>query len=268
MAPDNDIAAIRRLLPGRLVVGLAIALIFACLLGLFLLAYADSRSQVNTVIALATEIAGITPELPPTSTPPLPTASPTPVPLPDSCADVKEQDPEAADGLYTLYLGSDANNPVTIYCHSMAEAPAAYLEFANSGSGANYATTAYPGQELVTIYSRVRLDLQTLVVDITDRTFATTSGALPDATLITGNDYATAVGCNAGEAGAAVAQANIDLTGTPFAIAESVTFTIRGHEIEGSEPSISPDRKIVNLEVGGRCGWIAPAGGPTLAYAP
>jgi hypothetical protein len=268
MASANSLGQIRRFLPGWLVATLAIALMFACLLGVFLFAYADSRSQAATVIALATDIAAMTPELPPTPTLPLPTASPTPVPLPASCTDVKDQDPEAADGVHTLYLGGDVNNPVTIYCHNMAEMPAAYLEFANSGDGFNYATTSYPGQELITSYTRIRLDLQTLVVDLADRTFATTTGALPDSGLITGNDYATAVGCNAGEAGTVFGQANIDLTGTPFAVAESVTFVVRGQESEGGEPEIGPDRKIINLAVGGRCGWIAPAGDLTLAYVP
>lgn len=268
MAEVNGVGKIRRLLPGWLAATLATALMFVCLLGVFLFAYADSRSQTAAVIALATDIAAMTPELPPTPTRPLPTASPTPVPLPASCTDVKDQDPEAADGIYTLYLGRDADKAVTIYCHNMAEAPAAYLEFASSGSGANYATTAYPGQELVTVYTRVRLHLQTLVVDTTDRTFAESSGAAPEPGLITGTDYATAVGCNAGEAGTVLGQANIDLTGTPFALAESVTFVVEGQGSEGGEPGITPDRKVVDLSAGGRCGWIEPAGDLMLAYAP
>ena len=268
MALGNNLEKIRRFLPGWLLATLAIALMFVCLLGVILFAYAGSRSQTAAVIALATDIAALTPELPPTPTQPLPTAPPTPVPLPASCTDVRDQDPEAADGSYTLYLGRDAGKAVTIYCHNMAEMPAAYLEFASSGQAFNYASTAYPGQELVTSYTRVRLDLQTLVVDVTDRTFAETSGSAPEPGLITGTDYATAVGCNAGEAGAAVGQANIDLTGTPFALAESVTFVVRGQESEGGEPDITPDRKVVDLSAGGRCGWIAPAGDLMLAYAP
>ena len=268
MASSDTLVTIRRFLPGWLAATLASAVMFVCLLGVFLFAYADSRNQTAAVIALATEIAAVTPELAPTPTLPLPTASPTPVPLPSSCADLRDQDPEAADGTYTLYLGRDADKAVTIYCHNMAETPAAYLEFANSDDGFNYASTGYPGQELITHYSRVHLDLQTLIVDVTDRTFAETSGSAPEPGLITGTDYATAVGCNAGEAGTVVAQANIDLTGTPFLVAESVTFVVRGQESEGSDPEISPDRKTVNLAVGGRCGWIAPAGNLTLAYAP
>ena len=56
---------------------------------------------------------------------------------PTSCRDIATQNPNATDGDYWLY---HSGGPVTVYCHSMTDNPAAYISLTkrhrayNSGS--------------------------------------------------------------------------------------------------------------------------------------
>ena len=198
----------------------------------------------------------------------VPTAVPTPILSPMTCADIQYSAPTAADGDYTLFLNRNPAYPVNIYCHNMAGSPAEYLSFANTGDSANFASTAYPNDELITRYAKVRIDLHHLTLDPTDRTFATVSGTVPLYSRVPYNDYGRAVGCNEAQPGAAFGRANIDLTGTNFTLDESLTFTLAGAEAEGSGAQMSQGGQVVNLQAGGRCGWIAPDGALQLNYVP
>lgn len=198
----------------------------------------------------------------------VPTAVPTPVLPPMTCADIQASDPLASDGEYTFFLNRNLAYPTNIYCHNMAGNPKEYLTLNNTGENANFASTAYPGEELITRYAKVRIDLHHLTLDPTDRTFATVSGTVPFYSRVPYNDYGRAVGCNEAQPGAAFGRANIDLTGTNFALDESVTFTLNGAEAEGSGAQISQARQLVQLEAGGRCGWVAPDGALQLNYVP
>src|SRR5687767_8377185 len=61
---------------------------------------------------------------------------PEPQPEPryaETCAALHQDDPSAADGPYTLYLGGDKTKPWTAYCADMATAPIEYFVFAATG---------------------------------------------------------------------------------------------------------------------------------------
>lgn len=198
----------------------------------------------------------------------VPTAVPTPILSPMTCADIQHSDPTAADGEYTLYLNRNQAYPATIYCHNMAGSPIEYLTLNSTGDNANFASTAYPNDELITRYAKLRIDLHNLVLDPTDRTFATISGTVPPYSRVPYNDYGRAVGCNESQPGAAFGRANIDLIGTAFALDSTIAFTLAGADAEGSGAQMSENGQTVNLQAGGRCGWVAPDGPLQLVYVP
>jgi hypothetical protein len=218
----------------------------------------DETTEVIVIIA--------TPTI--TSTLPAPTAVPTPVLPPMTCSDLQRHDPLVTDDEYTLFLNRNPAFPVSIYCHNMTAVPAEYITLNNTGDNTNFASTAYPDDELITRYAKVRVDLHTLVLDPTDRTFATVTGSVPFYSNVPYNDYGRAVGCNEARPGIALGRGNIDLSGTNFTLDETAAFTLRGTDVEGSGAQIAPDGLIVTLEAGGRCGWVAPDGPLHLNYVP
>lgn len=257
---------------------LGMLLIFLCVGGALLFSFINNRRE-NTAAtataeaeatATAMAAAAITPTLP------LPTGTPTPIPNPSSCAQIREQNPQAADGEYALYLNGDETLPFAVYCHNMVAGPAEYLSLNSSGL-ANYSLISYPEGALVTRYERIRFNPATLIVDRADMTFAIFPAQVEGYTAITGEnvsgypvgatDYARAEGCNRGTSSAPPGRANIDLGGTDFVVAESVIFASSGGGIENPVADISEDRKVVDLSINGRCAQIQPQGALRLAYA-
>ncbi|MFT3771831.1 MAG: fibrinogen-like YCDxxxxGGGW domain-containing protein [Minicystis sp.] len=181
---------------------------------------------------------------------------------PTSCAAVKAANPAAADGLYTILV---AGNPVSLHCAGMASAPAEYLPLASTGAGQNFSRYA-PGQ--ITTYTKVRFHPDTLTVDIADATFSTTVGT--DVQNFPSVKYATAQDCISPESSAGTA--NIDLTGTPFALAPN-QFSTQGYLAAGSVTNgVRGPNKSANLTGGGYCGTTSTAGYGTtplqLVYQP
>jgi hypothetical protein len=191
---------------------------------------------------------------------------------------LRQQNPAAADGEYILYLQGNSEQPFTVYCHNMTGQPAEYLTFVNSGGPYNYAMISYSAGAIVTHYEKIRFNPLTLVVDRSDRTFASFPGevsgyiAVPADALtdypVGASDYAWAEGCNQGETGAPPGQANVDLVGTEFALSESVVFVYEGGAVQEPTAEISADRKVATLTIGGRCAHIGPAEPFRLSYAP
>ncbi|MFH1723764.1 MAG: thrombospondin type 3 repeat-containing protein, partial [Elusimicrobiota bacterium] len=136
---------------------------------------------------------------------------------PRSCADILDGYPGAPDGEYTIYPN---NQIIPVYCHDMASGnPAEYLSLVNTGPGINYsqytAGGAVPGTDVVTHYAKIRFDPATLIVDIGNRTFASSTGQVHHGGKpVTWMPYGTAEGCNWGPHG----RGNIDLRGTPFRV--------------------------------------------------
>ena len=179
--------------------------------------------------------------------------------LPESCQDIHDGDPTATDGVYTIY--PNGNTQVfDVYCNDMAGTPSEYLELQNTGGLYNfgqYTTEIWPslGTTVKTSYQKIRLDPATLMVDIGDQTFATSSGSRKHgSTTVTSMPYGVAMDCEAWYSQTGVA--NIDLSGTPFAVAD--TFSVGGYKAAGTA-TFSQDNQIVNLNGGGYCGWITPS---------
>jgi len=186
--------------------------------------------------------------------------------LPECCQDIRDADSTASDGVYTIY--PNGNTQVfDVYCNDMAGTPSEYLELQNIGGPYNYAQYtaggASPGTDVKTSYQMIRLDPATLMVDIGDQTFATTTGFLYHSSSTRGNyypvnsvSYGVAFDCKS--MGSKTGVGNIDLSGTPFAVID--TFTICGWGQAGNA-IFSQDNQIVNLNGGGYCGGSMPAPG-------
>lgn len=175
-------------------------------------------------------------------------------PPPASCADIKAATPPAGDGVYRLHIDHDLAKPWWAYCHDMATSPAEYLSLQYVGGDYNFsqytAGGAVSGTDVRTNYTKVRIDPETLLVDISDQTFTTSSGQLTHGgTSVTSMPYGVAMSCDATDSGLA----NIDLRGTPFAVATG-GFQQGGTANSGSATYSSDDR-VVDITGGGYCGW-------------
>ena len=172
-----------------------------------------------------------------------------------SCADVRAANPSAADGAYTIYPNKHILN---VYCANMASSPAEYLTLQNSGGSFNFSQMtgggAIPSGNLVTHFTKIRIDPSTMVVNTGDFAFSSSSGSQRGLTQLA---LGVAADCNSPNSHTGVA--NIDLNGLPFQIAES--FRIGGFVPNGST-SFSNSNQTVNLTGGGFCGWNAEASQP------
>ena len=178
--------------------------------------------------------------------------------LPESAQDIRDADPTATDGEYTIY--PNGNTQIfSVYCYDMATNPREYLSLPNNGGSYNFgqytAGGASPGTNVKTNYQKIRIDPATLQVDIGDQTFATSSGSLfHGSTHVTSMPYGVAMDCITPYSQSGIA--NIDLSDTPFAVAD--TFTVGGYMAAGSA-TFSQNNQIVNLNGGGYAGWITPS---------
>lgn len=171
-----------------------------------------------------------------------------------SCQEIRDRYPEAADGEYIIYPDGQWFN---VYCHDMAGTPREYLSLVNTSGSSNFsqytAGGASPGTDVRTYYEKLRIDPDTLLVDISDQTFATSTGELhhADVETVTSMPYGVAMGC----ASSANGLANIDLRGTPFTVND--TFILDGYMPTGDSVFSAGDQ-VVDLTGGGNCGWILP----------
>lgn len=163
------------------------------------------------------------------------------------------------DGSYTLYYMGDPAMPWTAYCRDMASAPLEYLtlpsaatNFAQYTAGGQYAT----GTSVLTSYRRVRFVVDVGMVDISDRTFATSTGELQEegthSATVTSMPYGVAASCDDTASGSAM----IDLTGTAFAVT-SGQFMPGGYLGTGAA-TYSSGNHVVSITGGGYCGWDGP----------
>lgn len=158
------------------------------------------------------------------------------------------------DGAQVLYIASDLTRPWTARCVDGET----YLPLAHTGIDENYsqykAGGYSPGTDVVTRYAAVRFDPVSMLVDVSDQTFTTSSGSLqgPGGT-ITSMPYGVAMDC-VSKLGTTAA-ASVDLRDTPFAIRNNV-FSAGGFQM-ASGASISSDAKLALLRGGGECGWVS-----------
>jgi len=175
-------------------------------------------------------------------------------PPPASCLDIRTATPQAGDGAYVLHIGHDPAKPWTAHCHNMATSPAEYLSLPHVGPSENFsqytAGGAVSGTDVRTRYGKIRIDPATLLVDISDQTFTTSTGQLTHGgEAVTSMPFGVAMSCDASASGVG----NVDLRGTPFAVA-TAEFLQGGTSSSGSATYSSNDR-VVSLTGGGYCGW-------------
>ncbi len=181
-----------------------------------------------------------------------------------TCADIVAASPGAADGDYTLYLGGDASKPWQAYCADMATTPVEYLPLVMLLGDHNFsqytAGGASPGTNVRTSYLRVRIDPATLMIDIGDQRFSSSTGSLQHSSsdLVTSMPFGVAMSC-----GASDGLANIDLGGTPFAIADA--FAAHGAGGHG-QAAMDTAQRVAAIEGGGYCGWVSTADAPFNPY--
>jgi hypothetical protein len=250
-------------------------IVLAFYLGYVLLnkgAIVQDNAEATTIALIATQIATLQPSPPPPTR--FVTATPSPTPRPSSCAMLKQQQPNAEDGTYTIYL--QGKTAVSLYCHNIANNPTDYLSLPATDSGGNFSLISYPEGAIVTLYEKVRLNPSSLIIDATDRSFTVLAESLAGYNAISGeqlasypvtaSDFAVATGCNRNQQNAPLGRANIDLSGTPFVVSQEISFASYGGEVQEASSVVSEDGKTVNLAVNGRCGIIQPSSPIQLLY--
>jgi hypothetical protein len=180
-----------------------------------------------------------------------------------SCGDIHRHLVKAPDGDYLLY---NSGNLFTVFCDDMSSnMPREYIDLVKTGYGANFsqytAGGASPGTSVRTSFARLRVNPNSLTVDIGDLTFARSAGSLmhSGSVKVTSMPYGVAMSCTAPQAPNGTG--NIDLRYTPFQV--SNTFTVGGSSAKGSA-TVTRDNQVVALNGGGYCGWIAPSHSPQL----
>jgi hypothetical protein len=181
---------------------------------------------------------------------------------PATCAEIKARFPAAVDESFKLYVGADPAKPWTAFCANMATTPREYLTLTGDNFGQYTSGGASPGTSVRTTFAKVRLDPATLAIEISDRKFAATTGALTHSnnTAVTAMPYAVAMDCRGMQSSAG--SASIDLRNTPFVLGPASTFTRLGNQASSSL-NLSSGNQVAQLTGGGFCGWLAPTGTPS-----
>lgn len=199
-------------------------------------------------------------------------------PLPRSCLDIHNAG-VTVDGMYVIDVDGPGPTPAfSVYCNRMTTVePLEYLELpANLEAGVPGANVSgyagggpgCPSPPVTLVFFKVRLNVQTLQIDPTDRTFAYFE---EDAGSLAANpsfEYGAAGSCL--YEGDMSGRGNVDLTGTPFRMTMNTVFVPAGFQPAGTS-MFSVDRKRVDLTGGGYSGWCeipADAGGIGLEFAP
>ena len=200
-----------------------------------------------------------------------------PPPLPSSCADLAIQRGPLPDGLYMVDPDGAAGpiKPFKVHCAGMrTPAPKDYLPLVNTYSNFNYVKVRGGGAcgckavPLVRHFTKIRLDVAELVVDTKDFAFAPVDeGGLEcwknqkgacgtfDAT-----PYGSASDC---AQDGSESLANIDLSGTPFAIDPRVKFGTWGFQANGEFKFLNGEHTAVDITGHGDCGGFG-VDGPLL----
>ena len=180
--------------------------------------------------------------------------------VPETCSDLLPHLPADTDGEYTLFLGGDTDKPYTVYCADMATTPREFLTLTGENFAQYTAGGSSPGTSVRTTYTRVRFVVDGPAIDITDRTFATSTGMLDHANSnmqVTSMPFGTAMDCRGNHSATGVAA--IDLRNTQFALVGSGSFQSGGFQ-PGSSLSITSNNQVAAITGGGSCGWVSPLG--------
>ena len=179
---------------------------------------------------------------------------------PVTCASIRAAQGSLADGNYALR--TTEGNTFVAWCHQMSSsAPTSFLTIPQNGVDQNY-TTWSGSRDLITRYSKVRLDVATMRVSTTDMTFAASFNAPvfgPGVNLYS-MPFARPSDCRA--PGSRTGRGNVDLNGTPFALNAYFTAegwypngTVNGRTVGWGERYLVTAKRAV-LTGGGHCGSL------------
>ncbi len=181
---------------------------------------------------------------------------------PQTCADLAAHGVAVHDSSHTLYLDGDSAKPWTVYCAGNGGSAHEYLSLTGSNDAMYAAGGASNGTDVKTSFTKVRFVVAMQKLDISDRTFATSTGMLTHSnsnTKVTSMPYGVAMDCKGTNSQSGVA--NIDLTATAFALSGSSAWAVSGVGAKGSA-SLSSGNQKAQIKGGGNCGWDAPVGAP------
>ncbi|MBX9246193.1 immunoglobulin domain-containing protein [Actinotalea ferrariae] len=171
-----------------------------------------------------------------------------------SCADVAAAVPGAADGTYAITVFGQT---LDVWCADMAGAPVEYLSLGAGNTSLNGVGGDVWGSDVVTTYSRVRLQLpaaagEPFTVLRTDRRFSTSTGvqARPGSTT----DWVAFAG--GGNCGGNPGRAEVSFAGTPFAV-EAAEFAVYGWDASGAVAQVTPQQ--LSMWSAGWCSSVGPA---------
>jgi hypothetical protein len=176
---------------------------------------------------------------------PDPVQEPEPIAFPSSCMEAGNGK-VLADGDQKLYFQNNEQLAWTAWCHDGNE----YLTLSNETS--NYGELSDATGSVRTEYSRIRIDAETLTIDVTDHTYTKSNGHLTaNAVDVTVMPLGVAMACGA----SVYATTMIDLQGTPFAI--SSVFAARGIAAHGGSTTYNDEQTFEGFAEGD-CGYLAP----------
>lgn len=260
------VVEIRPIIPTWLASIVGFLIPFVCLFATIGYTYVESKNAAATATTEAIALANLA--LTPTVTP-IPTATPRPVVYPTSCAQLKvfkQENGEAPDpnigwedGEYELFANGLTTLPMSLYCHEMnTSKPSEYITLQQVGETANYSRYTYEDGEIMVTFEKIRVDPFSLVVDITDRTFAKTVDTRIEQEFDP-PDFGSAKGCTALQSNPVAGQANVNLTGTQYALpAVESLFVAEGKGLVTQSVIESEEGLTLDLSVNGACGWLFP----------
>lgn len=237
----------------------------------------ENDDEPDTANPSSTPVATTSPSTSPSTAAATPTPVPTPPPVVSlrSCADVKAHSEVPTDGEYTIDLDGDSGSkvPFKIYCVGMQTAsPVEYLSLlktkAQGFSQLNYSKSATGGTctaaaDYYLYVEKVRFNLSSLEVDITDKTFTSDSGNKTAHTSCPGYPatyWGSVHNCKASYDASSVSV--IDLTGLPFKIAADQQWSDSWRPSQSYRPggtaTVASDRKSATITGGGYCGGRSP----------
>ncbi len=184
--------------------------------------------------------------------------------VPVDCADAQDLYSATDDGRYLIL--PTGGQRFSVHCADMGATARDYLELSADRIGPSVNFSSYTaggvstGTTVTTSFSKLRFDPATLLVDIDDRTFSTSTGSLTHSSIsdphpVTSMPYATAMSCTADSDSNGVA--NVNLGGTAFAVDDTWSPVGTNPEAYGGA-TISSFDQVVDIFGNGFCGWRHP----------
>ena len=188
--------------------------------------------------------------------------SDTDIEYPVSCADIIKNNSLSPDGEYKLYISSNPKKIWTAYCYDMAGTPKEYLSLQYTGGDSNFsqytAGGSSSGTDVRTNYTKIRIDPNSLKVDVGDQTFASSNNnslihGHSGGDIVTSMTYGTAMSCVDNTPDNDYGIANIDLRDTPFKMNKDNLHS--GGFDNKATAVIDSSQQVVSITGGGFCGW-------------